>query len=203
MIMKMLVLNYQYSDYKRELRLESRASAVHVTMSPRNLGCKYRCRPNPGSRKYACHLWHETERVHRTAPRLALSAWQHRCSSCGVFNSWLSVAHSPFLQKWRVLHKYVISVPQQVRMSFNGIANFVQAGVPLCSDDATHRSCTNFNCDVAYIHWDSHWFQGRKMRFYGMYPLMSRKSFIKFSIRLICQHAVYNTWLAPVTACGS
>ena len=28
---------------------------------------------------------------------------------------------------------------------------FVQAGDPSCSDDVTHRSCTNFKCKVAYV----------------------------------------------------
>ena len=42
-------------------------------------------------------------------------------------------------------------------MSFDGIAYlmkvyaFVQAGVPSCVDDVTHRSCANFKCEVADV----------------------------------------------------
>ena len=28
---------------------------------------------------------------------------------------------------------------------------FVQAGVPSCSDDVTHRSCVNFKCEVVDV----------------------------------------------------
>ena len=101
-------------------------------MSPRNLGGRYRCHPHPRSRKCAYQFLRETERVNRTTPRLASSAWRHRRWSCGVF-----IAHCPFQQKWRVLHSYDISALEQVGMSFNGIAYlmkaFVQAEVLLYS----------------------------------------------------------------------
>ena len=46
---------------------------------------------------------------------------------------------------------------EQVGMSFNRIIylvkvyHIVQAGVPSCSDDVTHRSCENFKCDVVDV----------------------------------------------------
>ena len=49
-------------------------------------------------------------------------AWRQHRRSCGVFKSWISVAHCPFQWKWRVLHIRYISVLEQVGMSFNGIA---------------------------------------------------------------------------------
>ena len=49
-------------------------------------------------------------------------AWRQHRRSCGVFKSWISVAHCPFQRKWRVLHIRYISVLEQVGMSFNGIA---------------------------------------------------------------------------------
>ena len=92
---------------KSILKLESRAIAARVPMSPRNLGGKYRCRPHPRSRK---------------CTRQFFFAGSRTCRSCGVFKNWISVAHWPFHRKWRVLHNYDISVLEQVGMSFNGIA---------------------------------------------------------------------------------
>ena len=49
-------------------------------------------------------------------------AWRQNPRSCGVFKSWISVAHCPFQRKWWVLHIRYISALEQVGMSFNGIA---------------------------------------------------------------------------------
>ena len=56
------------------IKSKSRAIVVGVVMSPRNLGGKYRCRPDPRWRKCMRHFFfHEPERVNRTA-----SEWRHR-----------------------------------------------------------------------------------------------------------------------------
>ena len=109
---------------KSKLKLESRAIAVGVAMSPRNLGSKYRCRPHPRPRTYTRQFLREPERGDRTAPECVI-AWrprQHRRSR-GVFKSWISVAHCPFERKRRVLQIWLISVLEQVGMSFDGIAH--------------------------------------------------------------------------------
>ena len=126
---------------KSNLKLESRAIAVGVAMSPRNLGGKYRCRPHPRSRKFTRQFfcWRQSMLIelHQSGV-IAWRLWQHR-RSCGVLKSWISVAHCPFQRKWRVLHIWYISVLKQVGMSFDwdrpideGLA-FVQAGVPSCA----------------------------------------------------------------------
>ena len=61
---------------KSKSKFESRAIAVGVAMSPRNLGGKYRCRPHPrGAANVHATVFflREPERVNRTAPE-----WRHR-----------------------------------------------------------------------------------------------------------------------------
>ena len=53
---------------KSKLKLEPRAIAVGVAMSPRNLGGKYRCRPHPRPRTCMWQFLREPERVNRTVP---------------------------------------------------------------------------------------------------------------------------------------
>ena len=95
---------------KSKLKLESRAIAVAVAMSPRNLGGKYRCRPHPRSRKFTRQFFCGKQSVlielHQSGV-IAWWPWQHR-RSCGVFKSWISVAHCPFQRIWRVLHIWYV-----------------------------------------------------------------------------------------------
>ena len=56
------------------LKFESRATAVSVTMSPRCLGGKYRSRLHPRSRKCACQFLRETGRVKSNCARPTSSA---------------------------------------------------------------------------------------------------------------------------------
>ena len=51
-------LSTNFMFIKSKLKLESRAIAVGVAMSPRNLGGKYRCRPHPRWRKCTRHRLH-------------------------------------------------------------------------------------------------------------------------------------------------
>ena len=107
---------------KSKLKLESRAIVVGVAMSPRNLGGKYRCHPHPRWWKCTRQFFPGTRACQSNCIRVASSlAWRHHRRSCGVFKSWIFVAHCPFQQKWRVLHIRYISVLEQVGMSFNGI----------------------------------------------------------------------------------
>ena len=111
-------------------------------------------------------------------PRNGVITWRQSSRSCGVFKSWISVAHCPFQRKWRVLHNYDISVLEQVcvlmgsptwwRFSFCLSRNFVVfwwRDAPLVREFQMwgHR-CKQ---------WDSRWFQGRKMRFRGIRWTMS------------------------------
>ena len=138
---------------KRNLKFESRATAVSIAMSP-----SITVAP-PRSRKCACQFLQETERVKSNCARTGVICfpWRHRSWSCGVFKSWISDAHCPFQWKWQVLRDYDISVLQQVGMFFrwdillDEILAFVQAGASACPDDVTFRSCTNFKCDIADV----------------------------------------------------
>ena len=154
--------------------------AVGVAMSPRNLGGKYRCHLHPRSRKFTRQFFFGKQIVlielHQSGV-IAWRPWQHR-RSCGVFKCWIYVAHCTFQRKWRVLHMWYISVLEQVGMSFNGIAHlmkvstFVQAGVPSCApwwrDAPREFQIWGRRCKQ----WDFYWFQGRKMRFYGIWSTM-------------------------------
>ena len=95
-----------------KLKIESRAIAVGVAMSPRNLGGKYSCRPHPRPRtctwQFFCGNQSVLIELHQSGV-IAWRPWQH-WRSCGVFKSWISVAHCPFERKWRVLHIWYISV---------------------------------------------------------------------------------------------
>ena len=84
--------------------------------------------------------------------------WRQRSWSCGVFKSWVSVAHCPFQWKWQVLHNYDISVFQQVGMFFDGIAYLMKVW-PLFKREVPRvpmtwrcpRARANFKCDVANV----------------------------------------------------
>ena len=87
---------------------------------------------------------------------IAWRPWHRR--SCGVFKSWISVAHCPFERKRRVLHIWYISVLEQVGMSINGIAHLMKVWLlfkrefpRVLHDYVTHRSCANFKCEVADV----------------------------------------------------
>ena len=147
---------------------ESKAMAVNVAMSPRNIGSRYRGRPRPGlGNARATFLW-ETKCVKSNCARLASSAWRRRHWLSGVFKSWISDAHCSLQQKWQVLYnnEYIdrytahilVSWPNPMLYPFmffsvgslpgEGSA-FVQTGVPSCSNDVKHRSWANFKCEVA------------------------------------------------------
>ena len=112
---------------KSKRKLASRAIAVRVAMSPRNLGGKYRVRPHPCSRKCTRQLFFcGKQRVLIKLHQNSVIARRQRSPPCGVFQSWISVEHSPFQRKWEVLHNCDISVLKQVGMSFNGIAYFMK-----------------------------------------------------------------------------
>ena len=101
---------------KNKLKFESRAIAVGVAMSPRVLGGKYRCRPQPRSRKctrqflffnfFFCGKQSVFIELHQNG----VIAWRQHRRSCGVFKSRISVAHCPFQRKWRVLHIWYIYI---------------------------------------------------------------------------------------------
>ena len=113
---------------KSKLKLVSRAIAVGVAMSPRNLGGKYRWRPHPRPRKFTCQFFCGKQSVliemHQSGV-IAWRPWQHR-RSCGVFESWIFAANCAFHRKWRVLHIWFISILKQVSMSSKGIAHLMK-----------------------------------------------------------------------------
>ena len=93
---------------KSKLKLKSRAIAVRVAMSPRNLGGKYHGRPHPRSWKMHTPVFCGKQSLLIELHQSSVIAWQQRSQSCGVFKSLISVAHCPFQWKWRVLHNWYI-----------------------------------------------------------------------------------------------
>ena len=143
---------------KSKLKFELRAIAVGVLMSPRNLGSKYRCRPQPGRESARASFMREAERVNRTAPER-----RHRLTCLKAEFLWHTVLSNenggfytygiyPYLNR---------SLCLLIGSSLDEGLAFVQAGVPSCAPwwrDAPlvrefqiwGRRCKQ---------WDSHWFQ--------------------------------------------
>ena len=121
-------------------------------MSPRNLGGKYRCRPHPRWRKCTRQfLFREPERVKRTA-----SEWRHRLHGDNIVDHVVCLkaeflCHTVLSNENGEFYTYDIYIRTWTgryvfewdRLRDEGLP-FVQAGVPSCSDDVTHRSCANF-----------------------------------------------------------
>ena len=61
---------------------------------------------------------------------------------------------------------------------------FAQAGVPLCPDDVTLVREFQMWRRRRYKQIDPHWFQGRQMRFWWMWPTISWKYFMIYQARL-------------------
>ena len=93
--------------------------------------------------------WLKTIENIRVASSLA---WRQHRRSCGVFKSWIYVAHCPFQRKWRVLHIRYISVLEQVGMSFNGIAYEVGEVFPWGGISLIFSVCVSISsvCDPLY-----------------------------------------------------
>ena len=121
---------------KSKSKLELKAFAVGVAMSPHNLGASIAGAPTLGrSRKcsrqvfffffFFFFFWGGGEldvliELHQSGV-IVWRPWQLR-RSCSVFKNRISVAHCPFQRKWRVLHIWYISVLEKVGVSFNGMA---------------------------------------------------------------------------------
>ena len=105
---------------KIKLKLESRAAAVILVAS---IAVAPHPRPRTCTRQFL-----RNQSVLIELHQSGVIAWrprQHR-RWCGVFKSWIFVAHCHFERKWRVLHIWYISVLEQVGMSFNGIAHLMK-----------------------------------------------------------------------------
>ena len=89
----------------------------------------------------------------------------------------------------------------------------VQAGVLSCSDDVTHRSYANFKCEVADVNngfpIDFRAIQcvsmesGQPCRDTISWHIFKSTDLYNSFFTGLHLHAVYSTWLTPVTACGS
>ena len=113
-------------------------------------------------------------------------AWRQHRRSCGVFKGLISVAHCPFQRKWRVLHIRYISVLEQVGMSFNGIAYLMQFS--FCSSGSS------------LVFW---WCDAPLVLVITFHDISTSTDLYNSYFTRLHLHAVYNTSLTPVTACGS
>ena len=138
-------------------------------------------------------VWNRTAPDRRHLLPVATTNW-----SCSVFKSWIPDTHCPFQWKWQVLHNYDISMLQQVDMFFNGIAWW---RFRLCS---SRSSLMSRWCNVPLVRefqmWrhrykqrDSHWFQGRQMRFSWMWSTFSWKYSIIYPSRLLSANVMIPT----------
>ena len=128
---------------------------------------------------------------------IAWRPWQHP-RSCGVFKAeflWhtvLSNKNGEFYTYSMYLHLNRSVCLLMDRPLDEGLA-FVQAGVPSCApwwwrDAPLVREFQMW--DRRCKQWDSHWFQGRKMRFCGIWSTMLRLHSVMYSVRLICTTAI-------------
>ena len=168
---------------KNQLKLESRAIAVGVAMSPRNLGGKYRCRPHPRSHKCTRQFLREEECVNQTAPERRhplttmttssiITLWcVQRLNFCGTLSfqtKMTSYSRMVYIHAWTGRYVFWWDL-----LFDEGLAS-VQAGVP--SYDALWRDAPLMPEFQMWGHRckqrDSHWFQVRKMRFCGIWSTM-------------------------------
>ena len=165
---------------KSKLKLESRAIVVGVAMSLRNLSGKYRCRPTPGGESARASFFREPERVNRTA-----SEWRHRLHGDNIVDHVVCLKaeflwHTVFSKENGEFYTYdiypylnrsvclLMGSPTWWRFTFcsNGSSLvFWWRDAPLVREfQMWGRRCKQ---------WDSHWFQGHKMRFGGIWSTMS------------------------------
>ena len=160
---------------KRKLKLESKAIAVDIAMSPRILGGKYRCCPHP--RAHASFLW-EAEHINWTASEAASSLDdRHNIVDHVVCFKAEFLLHTVISNEYGEFYTYgiylylnrsvclLMGLPTWWRFSF-----CFQAGVPLCAV---------WWCDALLMRqfqmwghwckqWVSHWFHGCKICFCGI-----------------------------------
>ena len=160
---------------KSNVKFESRATAVSVSMSSRYLGGKYRSRLHTRSRKCTCQFLC----VKSNCAKPASSA------SRGYNEVDRVVCLKVEFQMHTVLSdengNYDISVLQQVGMFFDGIACLMKvwpcsSGSSLVSrwrDAPLVREFQMWRRRCKQI--DPHWFQGRQMRFWRMLSTISWK----------------------------
>ena len=197
---------YQYSAYWSKLKLESRAIVVGVAMSKCNLDGKYHCRPHPGYESArASFIFSGRQNVSmnyiRAASSLDGNIVDHVCLKAEfLWHTVLSNENGEFYTYdiYPYLNRSVcllMGSPTWWRFSFCSTGSslvFWWRDAPLVREfQMWGRRCKQ---------WDSHWFQGHKKRFSGIFNWTDLHSSYFTGLYL---HAVYNTWLTPITAYGS
>ena len=141
---------------KSKLKLESRAIAVDVAMSPRNLGGKYRCRPHPRPRTCTRQFFAGTRACWLNCTRVASSLDDHDnivdhvvCLKAEfLWHTVLSNENGEFYTYgiYPYLNRSVCLLMGSAtwrRFSFCSSGSSL-----MLHDDVTHRSCANFKCEV-------------------------------------------------------
>ena len=167
---------------KSKLKLESRAIVVGVAMSPRTiLVASIAVAPTPGGESArASFFFREPERVNRTA-----SEWRHRLHGDNIVDNVVRL-------KAEFLWNTVLS-NENVEFYIYDIYPYLNRSVCLLMGSPTWWRFTFCSSGSSLVfwwreaplvrefqiwgrrckQWDSHWFQGHKMRFGGIWSTMS------------------------------
>ena len=182
MMLAISVTIYQYSAYQKQIKAWIESNGSRRCMSPRNIGGKYRCRPHPRWRKctHQFFFFPEPERVNGTA-----SERRHRLHGDNIVDHvvclkveflWHTVLSNengefytydiyPYLNRSVCL---LLGSPTWWRFNFCSSGSSLVLwwrDAPLVREfQMWGRWCKQ---------WDSHWFQGHKMRFGGIWSTMS------------------------------
>ena len=164
---------------KSKLKLESKAIVVGVAMSPRNLGGKYRCRPHPRWRKCTRQFFFPGSR-----------ACQSNCIRMASSLGDNIVDHVVFLKAEFLWHT-VLSNENGEFYTYDIYAYFNMSVCLLIGSPTWRFSFCSSGSSLVFWwrdaplvrefqmwgrrwkQWDSHWFQGHKMRFGGIWSTMT------------------------------
>ena len=161
-------------------------------MSPRYLCDKYRSRPHPQSRKCACQFLWEAQRVRSNCARLASSASRgdnevdhavslkvefqmHTVLSNGNGKSYITMIYLCFSRSVCFSMDHLLDRRFGLFLSGSSLISW-------CCDTPLVREFQMWRRRCKQI--DSHWFQGRQMRFWWMWSTISWKYFIIYEVRL-------------------
>ena len=164
---------------KSRSKLESRATAVSVAMSPRNLGGNYRCRPHPRSRKCTRQFF------------VGSRAWSSNCSRVASSLDNSVVDHVVSLKveilSHTVLSNETVEFYKTMIYPYLNRSVCLLMGLPIWwrfSSCLSSSSLVFWWRDAPLMHefqmwdhwckqWVSRWFQGHKMRFRGIWSITS------------------------------
>ena len=177
---------------KSNLKFESRTTAVSVAMSPLYLGGKYRSRLHPRLRKCVCQFLQETEHVKSNCARPASSAFHGDNEVDHVVCLKAKIQLHTVLSNEKGKFYTTMIYPCFSRSVYFSMGSPAWWRFGLCSSRSSpesrwrdaplvrefqmwRRRCKQIN---------SHWFQGRQMRFWWTRSTLSWKYVMIYPVRL-------------------